>query len=61
VDIPFKEGIGGEREGDFMDNFILLLPSGNYFCYSSICNMDLIIPQTNELILCNLFWLYNGE
>ncbi len=25
--IPLKEGIGGEREGDFMDNFI----TGNFF------------------------------
>jgi hypothetical protein len=26
-----KEGIGGEREGDFMDNFTLLLHSGDLF------------------------------
>jgi hypothetical protein len=22
---PLKEGIGGEREGDFMDNFIVVI------------------------------------
>jgi hypothetical protein len=29
MQIPLKEGIGGEREGDFMDNFIRCLLSSN--------------------------------
>jgi hypothetical protein len=34
LQIVLKEGIGGEREGDFMDNFIIWTKNG--FEFSSI-------------------------
>jgi len=44
LQIPLKEGIGGEREGDFMDNFYCI-PLSEYKFYS---NSTRLTQKTKE-------------